>query len=176
MAVPFSALAAAGPDAAAVVAVTVPPLLRMLDRGVALEAHGQNTLLVLDRDARPVRLLYRDLGGVRISPARFGNCPALRDGLTTDDPVVLHTKLAGALVMLLAEIIHRTGNEALWHHVARTVDATYAELPADDWNRRHHALFFAPTLPVKAYTTMRLADDARTDVWGWTPNPLVGHR
>ncbi|MEV8322130.1 IucA/IucC family protein [Kitasatospora sp. NPDC056731] len=176
VAVPFSALATAGPDIAAVVAVAVPPLLRMLDRGIALEAHGQNTLLVLDRDARPVRLLYRDLGGVRISPRRFANCPALLGGLTTDDPVALHTKLAGALVMLLAELIHRTGDETLWHHVARTIDATYAELPADSWNRQHRALFFAPALPVKAYTTMRLADDARTDVWGWTPNPLVGHR
>ena len=44
------------------------PLMAVLDRGVALEAHGQNTLVVL-RDGRPVRILYRDLGGVRVSAA-----------------------------------------------------------------------------------------------------------
>ncbi|WP_459837783.1 IucA/IucC family protein, partial [Catenuloplanes niger] len=45
----------------------LPPLLVMLHRGVALEAHGQNTLVALV-DGVPTRLLYRDLGGVRISP------------------------------------------------------------------------------------------------------------
>src|SRR5439155_7204632 len=82
VAVPFAALDAAQVDFAALVAVTVPPLLRMLAAGVALEAHGQNTLLVL-RDGHPARLLYRDLGGVRVSPLRSGDCPPLLGDLSS---------------------------------------------------------------------------------------------
>ena len=46
----------------------LPPVTGCCTCGVALEAHGQNTAGVL-RDGRPVRLLYRDFGGVRVSPA-----------------------------------------------------------------------------------------------------------
>src|SRR5205085_4916789 len=76
IAVPLTAVHATG---AAVVAgdpvrwladfagLVLPPALTLLSMGVALEAHGQNTLVVL-RDGRPVRVLYRDLDGVRVSP------------------------------------------------------------------------------------------------------------
>jgi hypothetical protein len=43
----------AGPTAE----LALPPMLTLLSRGIALEAHGQNTLVVL-RDGRPVRVLY----------------------------------------------------------------------------------------------------------------------
>src|SRR5262249_54148710 len=48
----------------------LPALLRLLQQGVALEAHGQNTLVVLAR-GRPVRLVYRDLGGIRLHAGRL---------------------------------------------------------------------------------------------------------
>ena len=71
---------------------------------MALEAHGQNTLVVL-RDGRPVRILYRDLGGVRVSPARLRaagvEAPPLLGDLPSDDPDVLRTKLAAAAVAVV---------------------------------------------------------------------------
>jgi staphyloferrin A synthase len=73
-------------------AVLWPPLLTVLHRGVALEAHGQNTLVALRR-GRAVRILYRDLGGVRVSPARLRAAgvdpPRLHGDLPSDDPHVL---------------------------------------------------------------------------------------
>ncbi len=79
--------------------VVLPPLLTFLGLGVALEAHGQNLLLVV-RAGEPVRLLYRDFGGVRLSPATLGRhgieLPPLRGDLASDDPAELRTKLFAA--------------------------------------------------------------------------------
>ncbi len=48
----------------------LPPLLTMLHLGVALEAHGQNTLVAIE-DGRPVDVFYRDVGGIHVSPQRL---------------------------------------------------------------------------------------------------------
>src|SRR5205814_7101182 len=90
--------------AADLVQLLLPPVLRLLHRGAALEAHGQNTLVLLDR-GRPVRLYYRDVGGVRLSPARLGDAaPPLHGDLPTDDPETLRTKLFAALTVVLGEL------------------------------------------------------------------------
>jgi staphyloferrin A synthase len=152
-----------------------PPLLTLLNRGVALEAHGQNTLVVL-RHGRPHRILYRDLGGVRVSPARLRAAgwdpPPLHGDVISDDPHVLRTKLAAAavgtvateLVTLLARQ-HDADPARLWRvvaaaiHSAGTADAT--------------ALLREP-LPVKATTAMRLAAEPLDDIWAHLDNPLAG--
>jgi siderophore synthetase component len=156
-------------------AVLWPPLLAMLHRGVALEAHGQNTLVVL-RAGRPVRIVYRDLGGVRVSAARLRAAgvppPDLRGDLPSDDPAVLRTKLAAAavgtvateLVTLLAR--HHDADPArLWGVVAAAVRSA-GTADAD-------ALLRHP-VPVKATTAMRLADDPLDDVWTYLDNPMAG--
>jgi siderophore synthetase component len=76
----------------ALAAILWSPLITVLDRGVALEAHGQNTLVVL-RDGRPVRIVYRDLGGVRVSARRLRAAgiepPDLHGDLPVDDAAAL---------------------------------------------------------------------------------------
>jgi siderophore synthetase component len=147
------------------VRVTVPPLHALLDLGVALEAHGQNTLLALDR-GRPAGLLYRDFGGVRISPARLAahgiEAPPLHGDIATDDPAALRTKLVAALLStVLAELVTTLGREygiapgTLWRAVAEPV-------------RRFHA----GPWPIKATTAMRLAADPVEDIWAELPDPL----
>jgi siderophore synthetase component len=149
------------------------PLLTVLDRGVALEAHGQNTLVVL-RGGRPVRILYRDLGGVRVSARRLRAAgvepPDLRGDLPSDDPRVLRTKLAAAalgtvateLITLLAR--HHDADPArLWAIVATAVRAAGT---ADT-----RALLREP-LPLKATTAMRLAADPLADIWTTIDNPM----
>ncbi|WP_305783293.1 IucA/IucC family protein [Symbioplanes lichenis] len=153
-------------------ALLVPPLLALLDRGVALEAHGQNTLVVL-RGGRPVRVLYRDFGGVRISPARLAaagvEVPPLAGDLPSDDGDELRTKLAaalfGAVTGQLVAVLARGGADAekLWGVTGRAVAATGT---ADA-----RALLTRP-LPVKATTAMRLAADPLDDIWAYVPNPL----
>jgi staphyloferrin A synthase len=153
------------------VRVFLPPLLSLLARGVALEAHGQNTLVVL-RDGRPVRLLYRDVGGVRISPARLRahgvDPPPLHGDLATDEEGELRAKLLAAAVGgALAEQVaalsraHDLDPAVLWDQVAATTT---------------DPVLFGDTLPVKATTAMRLASDPLTDVWATLPNPLAGLR
>jgi len=152
-----------------------PPLLAVLDRGVALEAHGQNTLVVVRR-GRPVRILYRDLGGVRVSPARLRAAglapPPLYGDLISDDPHVLRTKLAAAaLGTVAAELVVR---------LARHLDAEPSRL----WGIIGAAVRSAGTadaeairrapLPVKATTAMRLAADPLDDIWARLDNPLAG--
>jgi staphyloferrin A synthase len=155
----------------------LPPLLRLLERGVALEAHGQN-LLVTVQGGRLHRLWYRDLGGVRISPARLAahglEAPPLQGDLASDDPEVLRTKVfAAAVSTVLGELIAILSRELgldegkAWGRVAaavRTVDT------ADG------AALLSRPLPLKAMTAMRLAADPVADQWVELPNPMAGLR
>ncbi|MCO8269590.1 IucA/IucC family siderophore biosynthesis protein [Actinoplanes sp. TRM 88003] len=153
------------------------PVTRVLARGVALEAHGQNTLVVLDQQQQPIRILYRDLGGVRVSASRLRASglepPALLGDLPSDDPAELRTKLAAAAfgtvaAELIAMFTHTrdTDPDRLWGIVARAVRATGSEdVP--------HLL--REPLPVKATTAMRLATDPLDDRWALLPNPMAAH-
>ena len=149
------------------------PLVTVLQRGVALEAHGQNTLVLL-RGGRPTRILYRDLGGVRVSARRLRAAgiepPDLHGDLPTDDPDALRTKLAAAalgtvaaeLVTLLARRPD-TDPARLWAIVAAAVRAAgTTDVPA----------LLRDPLPIKATTAMRLARNPLHDLWTSIDNPL----
>ncbi|HKS99380.1 MAG TPA: ferric iron reductase, partial [Rugosimonospora sp.] len=164
---------------AALVRCLLPPLFALLDLGVALEAHGQNTLVVL-RAGRPVRLLYRDIGGVRLHPGRLRRAgvepPDLHGALRTDDPEELRTKLVAAVLStVVGELVAVLGREygtepgVLWRIVAGTVRAARLD-------RTDAAALFGPYLPVKALTAMRLAGQPLDDIWARVPNPLAGLR
>ncbi len=166
----------------ALMSVAIPPLLRLLHAGVALEAHGQNTLVVV-RDGHPVRLCYRDMGGVRLSPRRLAaagiEAPDLRGDLTTDDPDALRTKLAAAfLSTVVAELVATLGREyalapePLWHRVAEIIKTTYRALPAAAGG--DEAAMLGPTLPIKAMTAMRLSPQPLEDIWTPIANPMAG--
>jgi siderophore synthetase component len=165
---------------AALTRVLLPPLLAVLHRGVALEAHGQNTLIVL-HGHRPVRVQYRDFGGVRVSAARLAaagvSAPPLHGDLPCDDPAVLRTKLAAAVlgtvvaqqVALLAR--HHGGDpDRLWAITAGVLRDCATGTHLGDVR----SLLTDP-LPVKATTVMRLADDPLDDVWAPLGNPMAGH-
>jgi siderophore synthetase component len=159
----------------ALAGLLLPPLLRLLELGIGLEAHGQNVLAVV-RAGRFVRLLYRDFGGVRISPRRLAahgiEAPPLRGDLTSDDPLVLRTKVfASAVSTVLGELVAVLSRELgadedkAWRRVA---DAARDEPGAG-------TLFTGP-LPVKATTAMRLADKPVEDIWTLVDNPMEGLR
>lgn len=143
--------------------------LRLLETGVALEAHGQNLLVVLGPSGAPLRLVYRDLADIRVSPARLARhgvpLPELPERILTDDPTALRRKLFGSLVggalagtagsrPALAEAL-----ASAVRHLPRTPDlAALCEHP----------------LPVKALTLMRLSAEGGGDRWAEVPNPLTG--
>ncbi|MFD5794826.1 IucA/IucC family protein [Streptomyces diastatochromogenes] len=142
--------------------------LRLLDLGVALEAHGQNLLVVLSADNSPLRLVYRDLADIRISPARLSGHgitpPALTGRLITDDVPTLRRKLFGSLVAgALA------GTAGSGPALGAALRAALPDLPrTPDLT----ALREGP-LPTKALTLMRLSPDTPGDQWTLLPNPLV---
>ncbi|MFE1878363.1 IucA/IucC family protein [Streptomyces diastatochromogenes] len=142
--------------------------LRLLDLGVALEAHGQNLLVVLSADNSPLRLVYRDLADIRISPARLSGHgitpPALTGRLITDDVPTLRRKLFGSLVAgALA------GTAGSGPALGAALRAALPDLPrTPDLT----ALCEGP-LPTKALTLMRLSPDTPGDQWTLLPNPLV---
>ncbi|MFJ3669097.1 IucA/IucC family protein [Streptomyces sp. NPDC090106] len=141
--------------------------LRLLDLGVALEGHGQNLLVVLSATGEPLRLVYRDLADIRVSPARLARhgvpVPELSGRVVTDDETALRRKLFGSLVAGALAGTAGSGaalREAMERAVpdlARTEDLT--------------ALLEEP-LPTKALTLMRLSPGTPGDQWTRLPNPL----
>ncbi|HEX4812800.1 MAG TPA: IucA/IucC family protein [Nonomuraea sp.] len=150
-------------------------VLGLLALGAALEAHGQNLLLVLDGRNRPARLVYRDLADIRLSPARLARhgieVPPLSARLLSDDPDVLRAKAFGSLVgTTFGSLISlfgkgdRAAESRLWAVVSAAAREVSRDLPDRD-------ALFAPTIPAKAHLVALLAGAG--DSWTRLPNPLA---
>ncbi|MFK4145480.1 IucA/IucC family protein [Streptomyces sp. NPDC004065] len=142
--------------------------LRLLELGVALEAHGQNLLVVLSARGAPLRLVYRDLADIRVSPARLARhgltVPRLPARNLTDDPVALRRKLFGSLVAgALAGV---AGSGAA---LRAALESVVGDLPPS----ADLAALCGEPLPAKALTLMRLSPRVPGDQWAALPNPLV---
>lgn len=140
--------------------------LRLLELGVALEAHGQNLLVVLSGDGTPRRLVYRDLADIRISPARLTRHgitpPALTGRLVTDDESALRRKLFGSLVA--GALAGTAGSGPV---LGAALSAALPDLPR---TADLTALGEEP-LPAKALTLMRLSPGHSGDLWTALPHP-----
>ncbi|MGW7457172.1 IucA/IucC family protein [Streptomyces sp. NPDC054797] len=145
--------------------------LRVLEMGVALEAHGQNLLVVLSATGAPLRLVYRDLADIRISPARLVRrglpVPPLSGRLVTDDVTLLRRKLFGSLVT--GALGAAAGSDGAF------TQALADAAPCLPGTADTEALLNGP-LPTKALTLMRLSPGTPGDQWAELPNPLAGSR
>jgi DNA polymerase-3 subunit chi len=143
--------------------------LRLLELGVALEAHGQNLLVVLSADGAPVRLVYRDLADIRVSPARLARhgipVPELTGRIVTDDVTTLRRKLFGSLVA--GALAGTAGTGAA---LRGALEAVVRDLPAT----ADRAALLEEPLPTKALTLMRLSPGTAGDEWAQLPRPLHG--
>ncbi|MFF9494483.1 IucA/IucC family protein [Streptomyces flaveolus] len=141
--------------------------LGLLELGVALEAHGQNLLVVLSASGEPLRLVYRDLADIRVSPARLARhgipLPDLPARMLTDDPTALRRKLFGSLVA--GALAGLAGSGAA---LGAALEPALRELPRTP---DLVALREEP-LPVKALTLMRMSPGEGGDLWAELPNPL----
>jgi DNA polymerase-3 subunit chi len=142
--------------------------LRLLELGVALEAHGQNLLVVLSESGAPLTLVYRDLADIRVSPARLARhgipLPALSGRVVTDDVTTLRRKLFGSLV---AGALAGTAGSA--PALRGALETAVRDLPRTP---DLVALLEQP-LPAKALTLMRLSPGTPGDQWTELPNPLL---
>ncbi|WP_121749913.1 IucA/IucC family protein [Streptomyces sp. E2N166] len=142
--------------------------LRALELGVALEAHGQNLLVVLSPAGDPLRLVYRDLADIRVSPARLARhavpAPELPARMLTDDATALRRKLFGSLVGGALAALAGSGAA-----LGAALEGAVRELPCTgDLNA-----LCAASLPVKALTVMRLTPGRTGDIWTVLPGPLT---
>lgn len=141
--------------------------MRLLELGVALEAHGQNLLVVLSPAGEPLRLVYRDLADIRVSPARLARhavaVPPLPARMLTDDPVALRRKLFGSLVG--GALAATAGSGAV---LGKALEEAVRELPRTP----DVAALCKEPLPVKSLTLMRTSPGTAGDLWTELPNPL----
>ncbi|MFD7711503.1 IucA/IucC family protein [Streptomyces sp. NPDC059786] len=174
--VPVAALPGTGlPRSAAWLAdfarLTLRAGLRLLDLGVALEAHGQNLLVVLSPSGAPLRLVYRDLSDIRVSPVRLARhgipAPEPAARIITDDVTALRRKLFGSLV---AGTLGATAGSTAALRTA--LGTAVRDLP----DTADLAALLEDPLPVKALTLMRLSPGTPGDQWTALPNPLAGPR
>ncbi|NUV59612.1 IucA/IucC family protein [Streptomyces sp. CAI-85] len=173
--VPVAALATTGlPDSSAWSAdfarLCLTVGLRLLELGVALEAHGQNLLVVLSPSGAPLRLVYRDLADIRVGPARLAAAgiplsDELPARIRTDEVTALRRKLFGSLVC--GALAATLGSGA---RLATALEAAVRDLPPGP----DLAALREEPLPVKALTLMRLSPGSPGDQWTNLPNPLNG--
>jgi hypothetical protein len=140
--------------------------LRLLELGVALEAHGQNLLVVLSPAGEALRLVYRDLADIRVGPARLARhgiaLPELSGRILTDDVTALRRKLFGSLVA--GSLAATAGSGPA---LAAALETAAADLPrTPDLT----ALREEP-VPAKALTLMRLSPGHSGDIWTGLPQP-----
>ncbi|MEU0946160.1 IucA/IucC family siderophore biosynthesis protein [Streptomyces canus] len=142
--------------------------LRLLELGVALEAHGQNLLVVLSESGAPLRLVYRDLADIRVSPVRLARhgipVPALSGRVVTDDVTTLRRKLFGSLVA--GALAGTAGSAAALRGALETAVRDVPRTP-------DLAALLEQPLPAKALTLMRLSPGTPGDQWTELPNPLL---
>jgi siderophore synthetase component len=164
--------------------LSVRPLCRLLvNHGVALEAHTQNSLLALD-DGWPARFLVRDLEGAALnadhpgaadrfgalvaagSPALYGEAEVWRRFAY----YVLVNHL-GQLIATLAEHGGR-GEEALWGLVAEVLADEAVRHGADPAAAPLRRLLDGPRLPAKANLVSVLEGHGERPTWVTVVNPL----
>jgi len=165
------------------VALLVPPVLRLwAGQGVVLEPHLQNVLVVTSAAGVPVRVLLRDMDGVRLRTDRHA---ALLASLappvaaaTAYDPERAAARIGYCLLVNnLGELAVAVGElsgaaeERLWAPVRAAVVAVAAELGGAPELRR---LLDARTLPAKANLVVRWrgAEDPEAP-YVPVPNPLA---
>ncbi|MEU8132510.1 IucA/IucC family protein [Streptodolium elevatio] len=168
--------------------------------GIALEAHQQNTSLVLDRDAggrTRLRLLLKDNDSPRLLPGRVrSRLGAAAEAVPFHDPripvadggpladlfttITLHLCAAAPLIALAAT--GRAPLPALMALLRRRLEAAAARHPdSPDLALLHERLFAGRSMPVKLMVTAgTLLDKARSGAsdinkhYAWTgPNYLV---
>jgi siderophore synthetase component len=136
----------------------------------------------------PVRLLYRDFGGIRVSKTRLTRGglrpPALLGELPTEDEEELRRRLLfplfhnnfGQVVATLARV-GDADPQQLWRLIAQRCHAIYARLTADPAIRpqaqRDEACVFGPTIPAKSFLRTRISTTPHATDWVAVPNPLV---
>jgi siderophore synthetase component len=171
--------------------VTYPVIGIYLLYGIALEAHQQNTSVLIDADGRPQRLLIRDFGdgrtyapllaerGHELKPyVHPGILPTVFDGdiepvraFVLDACFVCHLH---EMALLLTQE-YGFGNRRLWEilreETARSFDAFAPRVAGDLWRQERDAFLEQPW-PTRSVLRMHLLKYSDYRIQHQLPNPL----
>ncbi|HZH63028.1 MAG TPA: IucA/IucC family protein [Metabacillus sp.] len=166
----------------------------MVKYGIGLEGHLQNSVIVF-KDGRPIRVLFRDWGGARIYKERlnqhqidvqfYPGSVTLTDKLTEMHNKVFYTVFQNQSGELILQMCKQFGLEEkkLWKEVHRICDSVFNELeknPAySESVRIDKAALYRSKVDHKALTKMRLEPEGKDYSYAIVPNPLhdfVGKR
>lgn len=147
-----------------------PPLHLLQHHHIALEAHGQNTLLTTTHHGHPTGTIYRDFGGIRINTHHHNI--NLKGDLHTTNPHTLNTKLIASLYTnTLTSLVHALATA--YHEPPDTWWKPVTQLTHHHTTGDLHTTLLDKPWPIKATTAMRLATNPTNDIWTTTPNPLT---
>ncbi|VVE87087.1 IucA/IucC family protein [Pandoraea bronchicola] len=153
--------------------------------GIALEAHQQNTFVVIDAAGMPQRLVVRDFGDIKIAlpalQAQGFSISPFRDGHTTyPDRTIPRKKLIHAFLLchvgeLALALFPEDGSAQgmrQWYDAMHEVFAQHrATVDTNTWAQEYRALLQAPWT-FKTFVRMRLRDQS-DDMHATLPNPLA---
>ena len=158
------------------------PLEIFLQYGIALDLHGQNTMLVFDQQHQVQALAYRDLGSIQVSKTNslLGNQYQSFYGETStflshQEAVselthTLYNHLIGEIITCIAQFFC-IPTQTMWQKVKKTsisiINACDAPQQAKD---RLSELLFAPTLNIKPLLKMRIHEKT---LYHPVPNPMA---
>lgn len=162
-------------------------LTLMVKYGIGLEGHLQNSIMVF-KEGRPVRMLFRDWGGARIYQPRlqqqqmdvsfYPGSVILTSSLKEMHNKVFYTVFQNHCGELILQVSQQfgLGERELWqevHRICRKVFAHLADLPPFTESARmdQEALYLAK-VDHKALTKMRLEPDGKDYSYAKVPNPL----
>jgi siderophore synthetase component len=170
-------------------AIAVPALLGLyLLYGIALEAHQQNSFIVMGKDGQPERLLIQDFDGIDIDRAaleergftvqQFGDYPAPFKASDDVRVQLLHASFMchiGELALLCAREWDMPDHlfwDAFHTAVVQCFDTVRPRMAASRWSTERHAILEADW-PARSLLRMKLSESPR-EIICLLSNPLRG--
>lgn len=175
--------------AASLIDYVVPLLVKY---GIALEAHLQNTVAVVNKDSGALtQMLIRDFEGLRIDEKQL-NASGFpthhfheKSRILTDSQTTVFNKAfystvqnhLGELVGCIAKYVDDSSIELdLWHIVRERIQDVFKVLKSNESNfariQEIENVFFKAQIDYKCVTTMRLLDEAHAYTYIQVDNPL----
>jgi siderophore synthetase component len=156
--------------------------------GISLEAHLQNAMVVF-KDGKPVKLMLRDNGGIRIHKGRSSHLKETAEidnttNLLTDrledlyqmfSHAVLHNHLGEIIVKLTKELTIKESD--LWAKVKEVLIEIIMDIRSQTSYKQEASQFelyvLGPHTYLKALLKMRLNNSVIDNMYVAAPNPLV---
>jgi L-2,3-diaminopropanoate---citrate ligase len=168
--------------------VTLKPILCLFaEKGISLEAHAQNSLIIL-KNGWPEKCYVRDLEGISISREHAEKLGYFSELIEKESPVIYSDQEAwkrfiyyffvnhlSHVVSSLAKI-NKLDEYQLWTVVRNFLLEMETETDSDMLKRAIYRLLDSPFLPAKANLISRFLERGETPLYVHIPNPIYRNR